>query len=67
MCKMGEEISLAQERYLFIYTKICLGLPSNMTLVQCLMSFEEDVNPSPTISPPKFVERDGIDLCEVYE
>ena len=39
----------------------------NMGLVQCLMGLEEDVNPSPTISPPKFVERDGIDLSEVYE
>jgi len=31
------------------------------------MGLEEDVNSSPTVSPPKFAERDEVDFCEFYE
>ncbi|WZZ33584.1 hypothetical protein YC2023_016985 [Brassica napus] len=32
-----------------------------------LWALLEDQDPPPTISPPKFVERDEVDLCELYE
>jgi len=50
MCKMGEEPPLDQERYLFIYTKICLGFSSQMGLVPCLMGLARGSRSTPTMS-----------------
>ena len=42
-----EKGPLAQERYLFIYRKICLGFSSQMGLVPCLMGLARGSRSTP--------------------
>lgn len=48
-----EKGPLAQERYLFIYRKICLGFSSQMGLVPCLMGLARGSRSTPNNKPPK--------------
>ena len=51
----------------FIYTRKSIEFSNEMSLINCLMGLEGGYKSTPTVSPPKFVERDETNLCELYE